>query len=164
MLPASLLPNAASEMEHSKEWPAARSSAFQDFLIAITVTGLLRNLTLHTEDNCSRCKVTRGQQYLEKDEAETFPSAISLIAHSDANQRPHFFPSETSHKSTSRSTRPRSPSSSPAPMGIIHTHFIDFLQRETFTASNGGKTSSHYLYCSKNLTFSFRKEVKFTID
>lgn len=31
MLPASLLPSAVSEMEHSKEWPAARSSAFQDF-------------------------------------------------------------------------------------------------------------------------------------
>lgn len=47
MLPASLLPSAVSEMEHSKEWPAARSSAFQDFLIALTVTGLLRNLTAY---------------------------------------------------------------------------------------------------------------------
>lgn len=45
-----------------------------------------------------------------------------------------------------------------------YTQFTDFLHTETFTASNGVKASNCYLYCSKNLTFSFRKEVKFTID
>lgn len=47
MLPTYFLPNVISKREHSKEWPAARSSAFQDFLITITVTSLLRNLTAY---------------------------------------------------------------------------------------------------------------------
>lgn len=47
MLPTYFLPNVISKRKHSKEWPAARSSAFQDFLITITVTSLLRNLTAY---------------------------------------------------------------------------------------------------------------------